>query len=124
MGMEPGMGMGMGMQPGMGMKPGMGMGMQPGMQPGMGQQPGQAQENNENKGKGDRQADGTGKKSDVKGREVAGDGAFINLPARQREMIQQALSGTLPPEYGAMIRQYFMNVASGKPAAAAAPEKK
>ena len=53
-----------------------------------------------------------------------GDGAFINLPARQREMIQQALSGTLPPEYGAMIRQYFMNVASGKPAAGNSTEKK
>jgi len=98
--------------------------MQPGMQPGMGMQPGQAQENNENKGKGDRQADGTLKKSDVKGKLVEGDGAFINLPARQREMIQQALSGTLPPEYGAMIRQYFMNVASGKAAAGAKTEKK
>ena len=56
--------------------------------------------------------------------DVKGDGAFINLPARQREMIQQALSGTLPPEYGAMIRQYFMNVASGKPAATPTTEKK
>jgi hypothetical protein len=56
--------------------------------------------------------------------DVKGDGAFINLPARQREMIQQALSGALPPEYGAAIRQYFMNVAGGKPAATPTTEKK
>jgi len=107
------------MQPGMGK----GMGMQPGDQPGMGEK-GPSQENNERKGKGNREADGTVKNTSSRLSDVKGDGAFINLPARQREMIQQALSGTLPPEYGAMIRQYFMNVAGGKPASAPTTDKK
>jgi hypothetical protein len=112
----------------MGMQPGMGMGMQPGQQPGNqqgnGKQPGQSQENNQPKGKGDRQPDGVLKNTASRLNDVKGDGAFINLPARQREMIQQALSGALPPEYGAAIRQYFMNVAGGKPAATPTTEKK
>jgi hypothetical protein len=94
-------------------------------QPGMGMQPGMGQENPQAKSKGDRQvADGQLKNAASRLGDGKGDGAFINLPARQREMIEQALSGTLPPEYGAMIRQYFMNVASGKPAAASTNEKK
>jgi hypothetical protein len=97
--------------------------MQPGMEPGMGEK-GPSQENNPQRGKGDRQPDGTVKNTSSRLNDVKGDGAFINLPARQREMIQQALSGTLPPEYGAMIRQYFMNVAGGKPAATPSTEKK
>ena len=33
------------------------------------------------------------------------------------EMIRQALAGKLPPEYAAMIQQYYINLAGGKPAA-------
>ena len=50
-------------------------------------------------------------------KEVKGEGAFLHLPLRQREMIRQALSSKLPPEYAAMIQQYYINIASGKPAA-------
>jgi hypothetical protein len=39
-------------------------------------------------------------------------------------MIQQALSGSLPPEYGGLIRQYFMNIAGGKPAAGVTKDKR
>ena len=38
------------------------------------------------------------------------------LPPRQREMIRQALSAKLPPEYAALIQQYYVNIARGKPA--------
>ena len=55
-------------------------------------------------------------------KDVKGEGLFLHLPPRQREMIRQALSDKLPPEYAAMIQQYFANIAKGKPAAA--PEKR
>jgi hypothetical protein len=121
-GMGMGMGMGMGEpMPGMGMGMGMGMGqpmqgMGMGEQPGMGEQKGPSQENPQAKGKGDREADGKLKNDPSRLQNVKGDGAFINLPARQREMIQQALSDKLPPEFSALIRQYYMNIAGGKPA--------
>jgi hypothetical protein len=49
--------------------------------------------------------------------DVKGDGSFLHLPPRQREMIRQALSEKLPPDYAAMIQQYYINIARGKPAA-------
>jgi hypothetical protein len=50
-----------------------------------------------------------------------GDGGFLNLPPRQRELIRQALSDKMPPEYANLIQQFFVNIAKGKPAM---PEKK
>ena len=56
---------------------------------------------------------------------MKGDGTFLNLPARQRELIKQAMGDKLPADYSAMIQQYFVNIAKGKPAAKpnAGPEK-
>jgi hypothetical protein len=48
---------------------------------------------------------------------MQGNGTFLHLPPRQRELIQQALSQSLPPEYAAAIRQYYVNIARGRPAA-------
>ena len=48
---------------------------------------------------------------------ITGSGSFLGLPPRQREMILQALNTKLPPEYAAMIQQYYINIAGGKPAA-------
>ena len=53
-----------------------------------------------------------------------GNALLLNLPPRQREMIRQALADKLPPEYAAMIQQYFLNIAKGKPAKAPAAPKK
>jgi hypothetical protein len=50
-------------------------------------------------------------------KDLEGDGTFLGLPPRQREMIRQALSGQLPPEYAEMIQQYYVNIARGRPAA-------
>ncbi len=47
---------------------------------------------------------------------VNGDGAFLHLPPRQRELIQQAICGSLPPDYAALIQQYYINIARGRPA--------
>jgi hypothetical protein len=91
--------------------PGMG---EPMDQPG--EQKGPSQENPRNKGKGDREPDGKLNNAASKLQNVKGEGAFINLPPRQREMIQQALSDKLPPEFSALIRQYYMNIAGGKAA--------
>jgi hypothetical protein len=54
-------------------------------------------------------------------RDIKGDGAFIYLPPRQRELIRQALTEKLPPEYAGMIQQYFINLAHGQ--AAPTPSK-
>ena len=45
-----------------------------------------------------------------------GDGSFINLPPRQRDLIRQAIAEQMPPEYASLIRQYYINVARGRPA--------
>ena len=52
--------------------------------------------------------------------DVNGDGSFLHLPPRQRELIRQAMSGALPPEYAALIQQYYINIARGKAAPGAA----
>lgn len=44
------------------------------------------------------------------------EGRFLHLPPRQRELIKQALTEKLPPEYSNLIQQYFVNLAKGKPA--------
>lgn len=134
-GKEPGMGEGKeGM--GEGKEPGMGEGKGPGKGPGKEGKPGQpsplakgekgkGDEKNEPEGaKGDREADG--KVSNAKSQlgNVNGDGSFLHLPPRQRELIRQALSGQLPPEYSSYIQQYYINVARGRPAGSTAPQGK
>ena len=52
---------------------------------------------------------------------MTGDGSFLHLPPRQRELIQQAISGTLPPEYAGLIQQYYINIARGRPAGSSTP---
>jgi hypothetical protein len=103
---------------------------QPGQgQPKAGQGKGQGQgkkmaagiEKNQPKGTGDRVADGKVGKSKSQLSEVRGDGSFLHLPPRQRELIRQALSGQLPPEYAALIQQYYVNIARGRPATMPAP---
>jgi hypothetical protein len=83
-----------------------------------------AQEKSEQVASGDRTPDGVKKDAKVKLNQVDGDGTFLHLPPRQRELIRQALAEKLPPEYATMIQQYFVNVAKGKPAAKPTPEKK
>jgi exonuclease VII large subunit len=96
---------------------------QPGEQPG--QQPNQptpAPERNETPGDGDRKPDSAAKTAKAQLTTADGDGTFLNLPARQRELIKQSLTEKLPPEYASFIQQYFVNVAKGKPAAKPAAE--
>ncbi|HQR06543.1 MAG TPA: hypothetical protein PLN21_06960 [Gemmatales bacterium] len=60
---------------------------------------------------GERDGNAKAEKGDVKGKST-----FVNLPARQRELIMQALSEKLPPEHAAQIQRYFESIAGGKPA--------
>jgi hypothetical protein len=60
---------------------------------------------------GERDGNAKAEKLDVKG-----NSTFVNLPARQRELILQALSEKLPPEHAAQIQRYFENIAGGKSA--------
>jgi hypothetical protein len=53
---------------------------------------------------------------------VDGPGAFLGLPPHQREAVRQALRDALPPEYAPLIRQYYINIARGRPAASAKPK--
>jgi hypothetical protein len=112
---------GSGQEPGQGegQKPGEGQGQKPGQgkSQGQGQKPGNSQEQNQPKGTGNRLADGRMNDGKSQLTDVKGDGMFLQLPARQRELIRQALNEKLPPEYAALIQQYYINIARGKPAA-------
>lgn len=88
---------------------------------GKAKQPGPGEEKNEPMGQGDRVADGKTSNGKSQLSDVNGDGSFLHLPPRQRELIRQALSGQLPPEYAAMIQQYYINIARGRAAPGAAP---
>lgn len=55
--------------------------------------------------------------------DVRGEGMFIPLPPRQRELIKQTLNEKLPPEYTPLIQQYYVNIARGKPASTPAKPK-
>src|SRR5205823_3203459 len=83
-----------------------------------GSKKGPAQEKNENKGGGERTADGKVGNASSKSNGLQGDGSFLHLQAREREMIRQALSDHLPPEYAALIQQYYVNIARGRAAPA------
>jgi hypothetical protein len=118
---KPGQGKGQGQAKGQGQgqKPGQGKGQGQGQA--KGQKPGKSMEKNETRGNGNRSADGQRNNAASRLGDVRGDGAFIHLPPRQRELIKQALNEKLPPEYAAMIQQYYINIARGK--AASAPAK-
>jgi hypothetical protein len=81
----------------------------------------QAVEKNDGKGDGNRKADGTANNKKAETKDNAGEGSFMHLPPRQRELIRQAMSGNLPPEYANLIQQYYINIARGRPATGAAP---
>ncbi len=66
---------------------------------------------------GERDGNAKAEKGDVNGKST-----FVNLPARQRDLIMQALSEKLPPEHAAQIQRYFESIAGGK--AANEPKKK
>ena len=65
-------------------------------------------------GSGNRVADGKVSNTPAQMNDVRGEGAFLHLPPRQRELIRQALTGQLPPEYATIIQQYYMNIARGR----------
>jgi hypothetical protein len=113
-GQKPGEGKGQGEGQGQGEKPG--QGQQPGQ--GKGEKPGKSQEKNEGRGSGNRIADGQKNNAPSRLNDARGEGRFLHLPPRQRELIKQALNEKLPPEYAAMIQQYYINIARGKPASA------
>lgn len=80
-------------------------------------QPGQQQpspDNGDQVATGDRKPGEPGKNVKAQSNGVEGDGTFLNLPARQRELIRQTLTEKLPPEYASFIQQYFVNIAKGK----------
>lgn len=105
-------------------EPGQGQGQKPGPGKGQSDRPSPGQERNQTQGTGRRTADGAGRSAESQGNDVKGDGSFLGLPPRQRELIRQAVGDKLPPEYAALIQQYYVNVAKGKPAAKpAGPEK-
>ena len=64
-----------------------------------GKEPGKGNEENTAKGEGNRKADGTVSNKESSSNDANGDGSFMHLPPRQRELIRQAISGNLPPEY-------------------------
>jgi hypothetical protein len=86
-----------------------------------GKKKGPGTEKNPTKGLGKREADGKLANAKSQLKDIQGDGSFLHLPPRQREMIRQALAGQLPPEYAAMIQQYYVNIARGRPATMPAP---
>lgn len=102
---------------------------QPGDKPSDQNQPGQSKPNpgnqkpdpkaSERDGKDDsNQRDGTGKRQPGGGngqageraKLPAGDDVFIGLQPRQRDLIKQALADKLPPEYAALIEQYYIRL--------------
>ncbi|MCI0642144.1 MAG: hypothetical protein L0Y70_23950 [Gemmataceae bacterium] len=103
-----GIGKGQGIEQGKAQGPGAGLGS------GLSQQTGPGSEKNPGKGSGNRSADGTASNTPSQLINVMGDGSFLQLPPRQRELILQAVTGTLPPEYAAAIQQYFINLARGQ----------
>lgn len=66
---------------------------------------------------GDRDGNAKAEKANTDGKST-----FVNLPARQRDLIMQALGDKLPPEHAAQIQRYFESIAAGK-AATETPKK-
>ena len=73
------------------------------------------------KGDGNRIADGKVNNTQGQGIDGIGMDQFLQLPPRQRELIRQALTGNLPPDYAAQIQQYYLNICAAPPSAQGAP---
>ncbi|HVR87559.1 MAG TPA: hypothetical protein VMU54_24750 [Planctomycetota bacterium] len=108
-----------------------GLGQHPGIHPGQGWHPGQGKgprgkgmDSNLSQGKGDRMPDGSQKNAASSLSDAHGTDSFSYLPQRQRDLIRQALSEGLPPEYAAQIQQYYVNLARGRAATTAADSEK
>jgi hypothetical protein len=93
----------------------------PGDQPNPNQQRPNEQRDNQN-ATGDRVADGKVNNPKAQLTNADGDGSFLHLPPRQRELIRQAMADKLPPDYASLIQQYYVNVAKSKPAVKPAAE--
>jgi hypothetical protein len=91
-------------------------GSQRGQQPGTQQAQQGQQERSDARGEGNRLADGSLSQGQGRLKETAGEGLFLYLPPRQRDLIRQALSDRLPPEFASAIQQYYRNIGQGKPA--------
>jgi hypothetical protein len=91
-------------------------GSQRGQQPGTQQAQQGQQERSDARGEGNRLADGSLSQGQGRLKESVGDGLFLYLPPRQRDLIRQALSDRLPPEFASAIQQYYRNIGQGKPA--------
>lgn len=76
----------------------------------------QGKEQNQSQGSGNRTPDGMAKNAASQLQDVKGNDSFLTLPARQRDLIRQALSEGLPAEYSALIQQYYVNLARGRSA--------
>gem|GEM_PF-2108279 len=93
-------------------------GQHPGQQPGQpGQQPGQNAINPQQGGTGNRTDAEAGAAIDrtLANRGLPVGSQFIGLPARDRQAIFQSQAEKYPEEYGAMIEQYFRNLADTSP---------
>jgi len=88
--------------------------MQPGMQPGMmpGMMPGPGMEMPNAPGSGMRQSDEGQPFNDIAAQGAQAGHAFIGLPERDRQAIQQSQSEPYPEEYAPMIEQYLRNLAT------------
>ncbi|HMO37347.1 MAG TPA: hypothetical protein PKA06_15015, partial [Gemmatales bacterium] len=60
---------------------------------------------------GDRDGNAKSEKTNADGKST-----FVNLPARQRDLIMQALGDKLPSEHASQIQRYFESIATGKSA--------
>jgi hypothetical protein len=87
---------------------------------------GQNQEQNANRGEGNREGMGEQKKTASQGKGANGDGAFINLQKREREKVQQNAEAAFPAEFRELIKQYNINIKNNGKAQqpASTPEKK
>jgi hypothetical protein len=72
--------------------------------------PGQANENNPQKGMGERKDDNVNSDGHAGGVAVRGGSQFIGLPARERGAILQDRNEKYPEEYGPMIETYLRNL--------------
>jgi hypothetical protein len=94
-----------------------GQGQGQGQVQGQGQQPSPGAEKNEGQGSGNRVADGKVSHGASRLTDAGGAGSFLHLAPRQRELLRQAITDRLPPEYAGLIQQYYLNIARGRPAA-------
>jgi hypothetical protein len=92
----------------------MGLGLGQGMGQGLGQGMGQSQEQNQAQGSGNRTPDGRLKNAASQLTDQSGQDAFLYLPQRQRDLIRQAMTEGFPPEYSALLQQYYINLARGR----------